>query len=242
MDDVGEPIVQLGEVWKLDNHRLMCGDATVDLDVQKLMDKNKADLVLTDPPYGISVVHKDGAMGGETWVGVSKHEPVIGDDSTDTAKLNYNLVKEISKNQIIFGGNYFTDFLPPSSCWIIWDKENGKSDFADVEMAWTSFKRGARLHKWLWHGCRRKGVRSLELKNRVHPTQKPVGLIKNILEDFSGDGDTILDPFLGSGSFLIACAECNRICYGMELSPKYCDVIINRWEEYSGGTAVRLGN
>ena len=165
--------------------------------------------------------------------------PIIGDNTTETAKINYEIVSEISKNMIIFGGNYFTDFLPPKSCWVVWDKQN-TGNFADVELAWTSFDKGARLYKFMWNGICREGDRKTEGIKRVHPTQKPVGLIANILNDFCDSNDIILDCFGGSGSTLIACEQTNRNCYMMELSPQYVDVIIDRWEKFTGQKAVKI--
>ena len=159
--------------------------------------------------------------------------------AANTARLNYEIVKCISSNQIIFGGNYFTDFLPPKSCWCIWDKEN-TGNFADVEMAWTSFDKGAKLYRWLWNGLCRKGERNIEGTKRVHPTQKPVGLIAKILEDFTENGEIVFDCFGGSGSTLIACEQINRVCYMMEYEPYYVDVIVKRWENLTGEKAVLL--
>jgi len=225
-----------------EKHRLMCGDSTKREDVEKLMDGKKADMVFTDPPYGIDVVGGGGdkaygKIGGENIVKSKTYSTVIGDDTTETAKKSYQLCKELDiKNIIVWGGNYFTDFLPPSRCWIIWDKEN-TGNFADVEIAWTSFGTGARLYHWLWNGLSRKGERKAELTSRVHPTQKPVGLFGNILNDFSKENEIIVDLFGGSGSTLIACEQLNRICFMCELDPIYCDVIVQRWEKFTGQKA-----
>lgn len=148
-------------------------------------------------------------------------------------------MKNFSENQIIFGGNYFTDFLHPSPCWCIWDKQN-TGNFADVEMAWTSFDKGAKLYTWLWNGLSRKGDRKSELVSRVHPTQKPVGVLGAILQDFSENNDSVLDLFGGSGSTLIACEQLDRRCFMMEISEHYCDVIIRRWEDFTGQKAELL--
>ena len=161
------------------------------------------------------------------------------DDSTDTARAAYEVFKDLSEDQIIFGGNYFTDFLPPSSCWLVWDKEN-TGNFADAELAWTSFDKAVRLYRWMWNGMSRKGDHKTEGRARVHPTQKPVGMLAEILKDFSEEDDLILDCFGGSGSTLIACEQLNRQCRMMELDPHYCDVIIQRWENLTGEKAVRL--
>ena len=163
----------------------------------------------------------------------------MGDDTTETAQKNYDIIKEITNNQVIFGGNYFTDFLKPSRCWIVWDKENSGT-FADAELAWTSFDKVVKLYHFMWNGLCREGSRKVEGKVRVHPTQKPVGMIAYILDDFSKEGDTVLDCFGGSGSTLMACEQKNRVCYMMEYEPHYVDVIIKRWENFTGQKAVLI--
>lgn len=178
-------------------------------------------------------------VGGGKIVKAHVYEYIKGDDTTETAEKSYYILKEYSENQIIFGGNYFTDFLFPSPCWCIWDKQN-TGNFADVEMAWTSFSKGAKLYTWLWNGLSRKGDRKTELVSRIHPTQKPVGLLGDILKDFSTTNDKIIDLFGGSGSTLIACEQLDRICYIMEISEKYCDVILKRWEDFTGQEAVLI--
>lgn len=245
-----EPKAKVGDIYQLGSHRLMCGDSTNKDDVAMLMNGEMVDLVLTDPPYGISIVKNSkvggsnalhfGKVGGRGWVESSNYIPIKGDDTTDTAKKFYHVCLELGiENYILFGGNYFTDFLIPKSCWIVWDKEN-TGNFADVELAWTSFDKGAKLYKWLWNGLCRKGDRAIEGKSRVHPTQKPVGLIGEILKDFSDKNGLILDCFGGSGSTLIACEQLNRTCYMMEYEPRYVDVIIDRWETLTGEKAVLL--
>lgn len=245
-----EPKSKLGDIYQLGKHRLMCGDSTSKDDIAKLINGASINLVLTDPPYGISVVKNskiggDGAthfgkVGGGGWVESSNYMPIKGDETTETAEKFYHACVELGiENYILFGGNYFTDFLKPKACWIVWDKEN-TGNFADVELAWTSFDKGAKLYKWLWNGLCRKGERAIEGKTRVHPTQKPVGLIGEILKDFSNEKDLILDCFGGSGSTLIACEQLNRSCFMMEYEPSYIDVIIERWEQLTGEKAVKI--
>lgn len=256
VDMDAEPVCKLGDLWQMGGHRLICGDSTDKAVIDALTEGEKADLLLTDPPYGINVVSVDKKVDGDKPFGskgkvgygekgknkildCNEYAPIIGDDTTDTAKANYDVAKELTSNQIIFGGNYFTDFLPPSRCWIVWDKQN-TGNFADAELAWTSFEKGVKLYHFLWNGLCRKGRREVEGKTRVHPTQKPVGMIADILKDFTDDNASVLDCFGGSGSTLIACEQLNRKCYMCELDPHYCDVIIQRWENFTGEKAVRL--
>lgn len=255
VDDANPAVSQLGEIYQLGNHRLMCGDATDFGQVSDLLNGEAIDLVLTDPPYGIDIV-KTGSVGGggdptnggyayggskntgtigATNIAKAKqYAPIVGDETTVAAKKSYEVCKEIGiKNYIIWGGNYFTDFLDPSACWVVWDKQN-TGNFADVEMAWTSFDKGAKLYHYLWNGLSRQGNRQDELVSRVHPTQKPVGMQADILKDFTEREAKVLDMFGGSGSCLIACQKMDRICYMMELSEAYCDVIRKRYAQQMG--------
>lgn len=240
-----KPKAKPGQIYRLGRHRLMCGDSTSREDVEKLIDGEKIALALTDPPYGVNIVASEDGESGIVGFGekgknkiadCKQYLPIRGDETTDTARLNYEILKDVSENQIIFGGNYFTDFLPPRACWCIWDKEN-TGNFADAELAWTSFDKGAKLYRWLWNGLCRKGERNVEGKTRVHPTQKPVGMLALIIKDFSKDNDCILDCFGGSGSTLMACEQTNRSCYMIEYEAAYIDVIIKRWEDFTGKKA-----
>jgi DNA modification methylase len=238
-----EPKAKLGDLYELGGHRLICGDSTDVTVIDRLMDGVKAKLLLTDPPYGIGVVKGNkvggdgqtrfGKVGGGKIVKSKTYSAIVGDDTTDTARANYDVALTCTENQIIFGGNYFTDFLPPSRCWIVWDKQN-TGNFADAELAWTSFDRGVKLYHFLWNGLCREGSREVEGKTRVHPTQKPVGMLADILKDFSEENDSILDCFGGSGSTLIACEQLNRKCYMCELDPHYVDVIVQRYINFKG--------
>jgi site-specific DNA-methyltransferase (adenine-specific) len=231
-----EPKAKLGDVWQLGRHRLVCGDATDTATVQKLMADNKADLVFTDPPYGINVV-KANKVGAD--FGIAKkgnYSAVIADDTTDTAKASFEILQGISIRQILWGGNYFVDFLPFSDGWLIWDKRGDtgiRNTFADGEMAWCSFHTPIRIYKQLWNGMIREGERD----KRVHPTQKPLQTLSAILNDFSKPDEIIVDVFGGSGSTLIACEQTDRVCFMMELDPNYVDVIIARWEKLTGEQA-----
>lgn len=241
MESDSEPVSRLGDVWQLGRHRLMCGDATSYDDVMTLTQGESIDLCLTDPPYGISVVGTDKTVGKKDF-GICKHgayRPIISDDSTDTAQNAYLVVKEIADRLILWGGNYFLDFLPPSDSWLIWDKRCDSgivNTYADGEMAWCSFHTPVRIYHQLWNGMIREG----EHDKRVHPTQKPIKMLSDILRDFTESQSKVLDVFGGSGSTLIACEQTDRQCYIMELDPHYCDVIIKRWETETGLEAVKL--
>jgi hypothetical protein len=244
--DEGETVSQNGEVYELGEHRLMCGSATDREDIETLLAGVQPEVVMTDPPYGIDIVKGKsvggaaptkfgtGTVGAGKIVPASTYRVIENDDTTDTARESYEICIDLGfKNYIIWGGNYFTDFVPPSACWVVWDKQN-TGNFADVEMAWTSYDKGAKLYHYLWNGLSREGNRTDELVSRVHPTQKPVGMQQKVLQDFTKAEDVVLDLFGGSGSLLIACKNINRTCYMMELDPKYCDVIRKRYAKHIG--------
>lgn len=235
-----DPITKLGDVWILGDHRLMCGDSTSIDAVDKLMDGQKADIVFTDPPYGIEVVgggKQFGSVGGGNTVKANEYSPIIGDDTTETAEQFIQTCNSLGfYDQIIWGGNYFTSFLPPRKGWVVWDKKGRKWDdnFSDFEMAWSSYECPAKIFTHVWMGM----VQSGEREKRVHPTQKPTGLVISCLDHFDKDAQNIFDGFGGSGSTLIACEKIGRNSYLMELDPKYCDVIVKRWQEYTGKMAI----
>ena len=245
-----KPKSKLGDLYELGEHRVLCGDSTKLEDVERLMDGLTPDFVLADPPYGIDVVQnksvggaaptKFGTADSSNIVEASTYSEIIGDETTETAQDFYNTCVSLGyKNIALWGGNYFTDFLAPSRCWIVWDKEM-TGNFSEAEMAWTSFtKGGVKVFKHLWNGLSREGNRKDELSKRVHPTQKPVGLFVEILKRFDGF-KSIYDGFLGSGSTLIAAEKTGRICYGVELDEKYCDVIVQRYVDYVEEPVVKL--
>lgn len=240
--DETEKRVTLGDLWMLGNHRLICGDSTSEDVIGRLMGDAKANVVLTDPPYGIGVVNNEGTVigyGKKHLAKRGKYAPIVGDNTTETAQKAYEVLSKICDKLILWGGNYFLDFLPASDGWLIWDKrgESGmRNNFADGEMAWCSFHTPVRIYHQLWNGMIREG----EHEKRVHPTQKPVKMLGEILQDFTKEGENVLDVFGGSGSTLIACEQLKRNCFMCELDPHYCDVIIGRWEKLTGEKAVRL--
>lgn len=233
-----ESKVVRGEVYILGDHRLMNGDSTSIDDVEKLMAGKKVDLVLSDPPYGVDVV-KGGKVGAE--FGVAKkgqYKEIIGDDTTETAKEFYNTCVALGmSNMILWGGNYFTDFLPPSKSWVVWNKRGDTSienTFADGEIAWSNLGHPVRIHKQLWNGMIRAG----EKGQRVHPTQKPIDLAEYCI-NLKTDCKTIYDGFGGSGWSLIASEKLSKKCFMIEMDEFYCAVILDRWQKYTGNKAYR---
>jgi len=175
----------------------------------KSCDDNQFDLAIVDPPYGINVAKK-GFVGGynKTPKGKTKilkstaFTPKNWDAKPPALRYFEELIR-ISKNQIIWGGNYFMHMIcRGSSCWIVWDKNNGKTSFADCELAYTSFKTSVRRFRFTWNGMIQGDMKNKEL--RIHPTQKPVALYEWLLSKYAKVGDSILDTHMGSGSIAIA--------------------------------------
>ena len=224
VDEDAEPITKLGDIWQLGRHRLMCGSSTDKDSILKLTENNPIYLIYTDPPYGMNAVSKSGVLSK------NYKTDIMGDDDNSVAISAFMLASEMYRNtnQIWWGANYYTECLPSSECWIVWDKNNGASDQTDCELAWANFR-----------SVVRQFTMASEKKNRVHPTQKPVNLFAEIVKKFDKNNNfkTVLDLFGGSGSTLIACEQMNRTCFTMELDPRFCDVIIKRWENLTGEKA-----
>tara|TARA_R110002126_G_scaffold281967_3_gene430116 strand:+ start:1490 stop:2134 length:645 start_codon:yes stop_codon:yes gene_type:complete len=194
------------------------------LELMKRYEDNHFDLAIVDPPYGININVSMGRRKGDK---KSDYHKFAGNDNAIPTAEYFNELMRVSKNQVVFGGNYMTEFLKPSSCWLLWDKGFSEDvTFAQFEMAWTSFKSSAK--KYDKHPSQ---------QNRIHPTQKPTSLYQWILTRYAEKGFKILDTHLGSGSIAIAVDSVNKIekldltLTGCELDKKYFDKAINRIEE-----------
>lgn len=180
-------------------------------------------LAIVDPEYGIGESKKQrgkerSGKKNKRWasqVWKDYHDPKDWDLNPCDANTILEIVK-ISKNQIIWGGNYFANLLSPSSGWVFWDKDNGESDFSDGELAYTSFNKGLRKFKYLWNGFQKQ-----KPETRIHPTQKPVALMIWLLDNYAKPGDLILDTHSGSGSVARACVKRGFDFIASELDPDY---------------------
>ena len=240
-----EPKAKLGDVWQLGRHRLLCGDATDTATVQKLMAGTKANLVFTDPPYGmfLDADYSDMNSKFKGSSGGNKYDAVIGDNEDFTPDLittvfsNFDYVHEI----FIWGADYYSELLPDKNkgSWIVWDKRGDES--ADkmfgstFEMCWSKARHKRDIARIKWAGI--FGMEKEHDKKRQHPTQKPVALVAWFFDKWAKGLSNVVDVYGGSGSTLLACEQTDRTCFMMELDPKYVDVIIARWENLTGKTA-----
>jgi DNA modification methylase len=257
-DDVpeapAEPITKPGDLWILGDHRLLCGDSTSLTEVEKLMAGAKADMVYTDPPYGM---HLDADYKTGNGPGLYKgkdmsrasgvtHRKVAGDhddftpDLINTVFANFDYCAEI----FLWGADYYAELISDrkEGSWVVWDKvtkadgeQSGVEAFhgSNFELCWSRAKHKRELAR-IMH----KGLASVENDKRVHPTQKPVALAQWFFERWGNGKVIVADLFGGSGSTLIACEKTGRHARLMELDPAYCDVIVKRWEDFTGKKAI----
>ena len=205
--------------------KVQIGDATLYLgdcmDILPTLDK--VDAVITDPPYGINENSKKVASRGK--LAAPKDYGDFDWDKAPPSDQLIELIRTKGQHQAFFGGNYFA--LPPTSCWLIWDKLNGDNDFADCELCWTNWHKAVRRLQWRWNGMIRQGN-----EERYHPTQKPLEVMKWVIT-LCPKSETILDPFMGSGTTGVAAIQMGRKFIGIEREPKYFDIACKRIEQAS---------
>lgn len=256
-----EPKAKLGEIYQLGNHRLMCGDSTSEEDVSKLMNGVKADMVFTDPPYGVSYT---GGMKIENGKIESNGKKQIKNDALDYENLYrflYDVFTNLKNNTITKSALYvfyahsrtreflnaFHDAGLKQRSIIIWHKTSGGfGDFmAQYMNAYEPCIYGSNGESVNWYGAtNEKTVWDIDKEKKcdLHPTMKPIEVVARAINNSSKKGNVVLDLFGGSGSTLIACEQLNRKCYMMELDPHYIDVIIQRWENFTGEKAVKIND
>lgn len=195
------------------------------------------DLAIVDPPYGINIGKSERIFGtSKMSIGGTKpfgknHASIGGtnatapkvykafDDSRIPEGTYFTELERVAKTRIIWGGNYFLEYLGATECLIVWDKRRRGLNFADCEIAWTDIKQPCRIYEFKWNGMLQEDMKNKEF--RIHPTQKPVQLYKWLLNNYAKDGDIILDTHVGSASSLIACRETGHKYVGFEIDPDY---------------------
>jgi len=243
-----ETDIVLGDLFEIGEHRLLCGDSTDSDQVSKLMNGQKPDMVFTDPPYGMKLDADYSGMKSEIFkggIGGKKYDNVKGDHEDFTEELIntifacFNDCKEI----FIWGADYFAELLPNKNdgSWVVWDKRaNGNDDITEdkssdkmygstFELCWSKNKHKRDIARVKWAGI--FGMPSQDTKGRVHPTQKPIELANWFFNKWGKDNDLIADLYLGGGTTMVASHQLKRKCYGMELDPKYCQVIVDRMQK-----------
>jgi site-specific DNA-methyltransferase (adenine-specific) len=200
------------------------------MDYMRSLPDNAFELAIVDPPYGIG--ENGDRNKSRTKLAVAQdYKPFAGGDISAPEQKYFLELFRVSKNQIVWGANHFADRLPSaaSSCWIVWDKLTGKSDFADCELAFTSFKTAVRKFSFQWSGMLQGDMKNKE--RRIHPTQKPIKLYDWLLSNYAKPGDRILDTHLGSGSSAIAAHYAGHDFVGIELDADYYEAAKKRFNE-----------
>ena len=234
--------IVLGDLIEIGNHRLLCGDSTDSDAVARLMDGQKADMVFTDPPYGMFLDADYSKMVNKQGVAGKKHNNIIGDhERYEPSHIfrDFDYVDEI----IIFGADYFSEFIPNKNegSWLVWDKrvedKYDKVIGSAFELAWSKKKRKREIlrHEYSSWGARMEGATE---NGKPHPTMKPVAMLSDVIN--KTESKTIVDLFLGSGSTMVAAHQLNRKCYGMELDTKYCQVIIDRMHKLDPSIEIKI--
>ena len=224
-----------GDLWLLGSHRLLCGDSTDVLCAERLMGGATADFVYMDPPYGMNLNTNYAItprVVGKTYA------PVIGDDKEFDPRFWFEYFDK-AREHFWWGADYYCQHLPKDGSWVVWDKKKDDLDESigtGFELCWSKLPHKRMLARFLWSGftAKERG------ETRAHPTQKPIALVEWFFDRWGKPKDNVVDLFLGSGSTLIACEKTNRTCYGMEIDPHYCDVILKRWEDFTGKTATLI--
>ena len=238
MPDQVQTDIVLGDLFEIGEHRLLCGDSTDSNNLDKLLQGKTPELLLTDPPYGIDYGNQ--LIKGEKYKDKTNSHGWrnFGNPKWDKSKPENGVLQylcQITENQIIWGGNYFTDDLPPTMGWLIWDKGQRGFSLADGEMAWTSFNNALRIKEYA------RALANREEKN--HPTQKPIEIMKWCFEYADRHSknkiNLVLDSYLGSGSTMVTAHQLKRKCYGMELDPKYCQVIVDRMRKLDASLVIK---
>jgi len=236
------PITVLGDLYEIGEHRLLCGDSTCSDTVAKLMNEEKADMVFTDPPYGMFLDADFSKMGSNTIKPGRKHDNIENDDKQFDPSIIFSLFNYCD-DIVLFGADYYSDYIPKKNegSWIIWDKRVEERYDKIIGSAFeTIFSKRKVKREILRYEYVSWANRMVDKVNGIkpHPTMKPIGMLNILLNKFKGE--FIVDLFLGSGSTMVASHQLKRKCYGMELDPKYCDVIVNRMKALDPTLIIKL--
>ena len=226
MRSEGEPMkYKMNEIYNMD-----C------LEAMKEIPDNYFELAIVDPPYGIGENGDRNKTRGN-WAKPKDYKSFAGGDIESPSVEYFNELRRVSKNQIIWGANHFISKIPfDSPSWVVWNKENGNNDFADCELAYTSFNTAVRKFSFRWSGMLQGDMKNKE--NRIHPTQKPVALYKWLLNNYAKEGDKILDTHLGSGSSIIACHDLGFEYMAFELDKDYYEKAVERIEKHKSQISI----
>lgn len=240
----GPTRTQYGELWICGRHRILVGDSRDPEQIARLMQGERADAVVSDPPYGMRLDTSFSYSKGNEAMAIKPtkgYAPVVGDDADFDVSWIFTTFSS-AKEVFLFGADYYVDTLPrfgKDGGWMVWDKKNESLrnvlGLADFELIWSKQRHKRRVYNFLWNGA--LGTESEDTKGRVHPTQKPVRLLEAIIAEYV-EG-LIVDPYLGSGATMIAADRCGARCFGIEIEPKYADVCLKRIEAESGQRAER---
>ena len=254
--DTIETDIVLGDLFEIGEHRLLCGDSTDSDAVARLMDGKKADMVFTDPPYGMKLDADYSGMKSDIFkggIGGKKYDNIKGDHEDFTDELINTIFSHFSdiKEMFIWGADYFAELLPNKNdgSWVVWDKRaNGNDDIEEdkssdkmygstFELCWSKNKHKRDIARIKWAGI--FGMPSQDTKGRVHPTQKPIELANWFFKRWGKEKDLVIDLYLGGGTTMVASHQLNRKCYGMELDPKYCQVILDRMKKLDSTLVIK---
>ena len=238
--------VETGQLWQLGEHRLLCGDSTKAEDVGRLMAGEKADIVHADPPYGMNL---DTAFSKRPLTDKTRkkhpvqrdYEKVIGDDQPFDPTACFDNFSS-TKEQFWWGADYYRSKLPDGGSWLVWDKRHGIENVeytnSEFELCWSALPHARKIIRCVWFGlC---GTETQDTKKRIHPNQKPIQVIEQIITWHSKENSIVVDPFSGSGTTIIACENLKRRCRAIEISPAYCAVAMERWHQHAGQTPVLM--
>lgn len=218
-----ETTIKTGDLFILGNHRVLCGDNSDPENVKRLLKGEVPDACISDPPYGINATSMTMGIGESN---KKKHNRLSNVNNWDNNRPHIEWLLDAFKYVCIWGGNYFANQLPISNDWLCWHKNNDGRSFSEFELAWTNYGNNCRHLNHHWGGER-----------KLHITQKPIEVMAWSIQQ-SPKNSLVFDPFLGSGTTLMAAEQLGKRCFGMEIEPTYVQVIVDRWEKMSGQKAV----